>query len=34
MNRSGLFCKAAGESAQEFDKATGTMVRELFENRS
>jgi hypothetical protein len=34
MNQSGLFFKAAGESAQKLDKATVSMVRELFENRS
>jgi hypothetical protein len=34
MNPAGLFCKAAGESAHDFAKATGRAVRELFENRN
>jgi hypothetical protein len=34
MTQAGLFCKAAGESAQDLDKATGSTVRELFENRN
>jgi hypothetical protein len=34
MSLSGLFFKAAAESAQEFDEATEPMVCELFENRS
>jgi hypothetical protein len=34
MNLSGLFLKAAGESAQNIEKAAKTLVSELFENRS
>jgi hypothetical protein len=34
MNPEGLFSKAAGESAYNIDKATGSTVCELFENRN
>jgi len=34
MNLSGLFFKAAEESATELNKATGRLVSTLIENRS